>query len=204
MFLINRLSSKVIHDEIPFEHLYHQQPDYASLIVFGCACWPNLHPYNAKKLQFRSKRCVFLGYNNLHKGYKCLDPSEGRVYISHDVAFDEYVFPFAAMHPNVGARLRAEISLLPDSLLNSSTGAAGCGENPAQNSDFTSAISGDIVGSGRHFMCLPAGRRATPVTDSLVADSLVSGVHTPPTTSTSGPGLSLTRLRPRGRLRDLL
>ena len=57
----------------------------------------------------------------MHKGFKCLDLSEGRVYISHDVTFDERVFPFAELHPNVGARLRAKISLLPENLLNSSS-----------------------------------------------------------------------------------
>jgi hypothetical protein len=55
------------------------------------------------------------------KGFKCLDPSEGRVYISRDVVFDETVFPFASLHPNAGARLRAELELLPDILLNPST-----------------------------------------------------------------------------------
>ena len=34
--------------------------------------------------------------------------------------FDEKVFPFASMHPNAGARLRAELSLLPDIFLNPS------------------------------------------------------------------------------------
>lgn len=28
---------------------------------------------------------VFLGYSNMHKGFKCLDISTGRVYISRDV-----------------------------------------------------------------------------------------------------------------------
>ena len=88
--------------------------------MFDCACWPNLHPYNSKKLEFRSKQCVFLGYSNLHKGYKCLDPTQGRVYISRDVVFDETIFPFASMHPNAGACLRAELSVLPDILLNPS------------------------------------------------------------------------------------
>ena len=94
VFLINRLPSKVINDQTPFERLFGHQPDYSFLRTFGCAVWPNLRPYNSKKLQFRSKRCVFLGYNNLHKGFKCLEPNEGRVYISRDVTFDENVFSF--------------------------------------------------------------------------------------------------------------
>jgi hypothetical protein len=59
---------------------------------------------------------VFLGYSNLHKGYKCLDISTGRLYISRDIVFDEAVFPFATLHSNARARLREEINLLPLSL----------------------------------------------------------------------------------------
>jgi hypothetical protein len=77
-----------------------------------------MRPYNDKKLEFRSKKCVFLGYSHQHKGYKCLEPAAGCVYISIDVVFDEHLFPFASLHPNAGAQLRAEIALLPDSLLN--------------------------------------------------------------------------------------
>jgi hypothetical protein len=122
VFLINRLLSKVINNDTPFFRLYGQQPDYTFLRSFGCACWPNMRPYNSKKLAFRSTKCVFLGYSNKHKGYKCLDPSVGRIYISRDVIFDEYVFPFASLHPNAGAQLRAEITLLPDALQNPSHG----------------------------------------------------------------------------------
>ncbi|WVZ48888.1 hypothetical protein U9M48_000283 [Paspalum notatum var. saurae] len=68
---------------------------YTKLRVFGCACWPNLRPYNDKKLSFRTKQCTFLGYSASHKGYKCFDHTTGRVYISRDVVFDESVFPFA-------------------------------------------------------------------------------------------------------------
>jgi histone deacetylase 1/2 len=125
VFLINRLPSRVINNETPFYRLFGKEPDYTSLRTFGCACWPHLRPYNTTKLSFRSKQCVFLGYSNQHKGFKCLDPKEGRVYISRDVTFDEHVFPFAALHPNAGARLRAEIALLPDILINPiSTGDA--------------------------------------------------------------------------------
>ena len=61
-YLINRLPSKVIQGQTLLERLFHQTPDYLKLRTFGCACWPNLRPYNSRKLQFRSKQCIFLGY----------------------------------------------------------------------------------------------------------------------------------------------
>jgi hypothetical protein len=112
-FLINLLPSKVINFDTPTERLLGATPNYESLRIFGCACWPNLRPYNKRKLSFRSVRCVFLGYSPHHKGVKCLDPSTGRVYISRDVVFDESVFPFAALNPNAGRRLQKDILLLP-------------------------------------------------------------------------------------------
>lgn len=69
---------------------------------------------------------VFLGYSQFHKGFKCLEPKSGWVYISRDVIFDESIFPFEKLHPNAGARLRKEILLLRDHLLNSDRGGVGC------------------------------------------------------------------------------
>jgi hypothetical protein len=40
----------------------------------------------------------------MHKGFKCLDISRGHIYISCDGIFDEFVFPFVALHPNVIVR----------------------------------------------------------------------------------------------------
>jgi histone deacetylase 1/2 len=118
MYLINRTPSKVINFTTPIERLYDTKPGYSPLRVFGCACWPYLRPYNKRKLEFRSKECVFLGYSKLHKGFKCLDVKTGRVYISRDVVFDENIFLFSELHANAGARLREEVLLLPSHLLN--------------------------------------------------------------------------------------
>lgn len=103
----------------PIEKLFDTKPAYSFLPTFGCACWPNLCPYNTHKLAFRSKQCAFLGYSSHHKVYKCLDISNGHVYISRDVVFDETVFPFAKLRPNAGAGLHAEISLLSPDLISS-------------------------------------------------------------------------------------
>jgi hypothetical protein len=116
-YLINRLPSKVSHDLTPLECLFEHRPDYSFLHTFGCACWPHHHPYNTHKLQSRSKRCVFLGYSEMHKGYKCLEVSTHRIYVSRNVIFDEESFPFSELNSNAGARLRSEIALLHPTLL---------------------------------------------------------------------------------------
>jgi hypothetical protein len=112
-YLINRLPTKVLEFSSPLERLFSKKTNYSGLRTFGCAYWPNLRPFNTHKLQFRSKQCVFLGYNTMHKGFKCLDVADGRVYISRDVVFDETVFLFSKLNPNAGARLHSKILLLP-------------------------------------------------------------------------------------------
>jgi hypothetical protein len=114
--LINLLPSRVIQMKTPTELLLGHKPVYSHLRIFGSACWPNLRPYITHKLAFCSTKCVFIGYSPLHKGFKCLEPKTGRVYISRVVVFDEQIFPFSELHENAGARLRKEILLLPHHL----------------------------------------------------------------------------------------
>jgi hypothetical protein len=56
------------------------------------------------------------------------------VYISCDITFDENVFPFSKLHENAGARLRAEIRLLPTSLRNPWDESV---DDPMSNGDCT-------------------------------------------------------------------
>jgi hypothetical protein len=117
-YLINMLPSKFINNDTLVHRLLGTRPNYTSLRVFGCACWPNLRPYNKRKLAFRSRQCVFIGYSPRHKGVKCLKVSTGRIYISRDVIFDEHVFPFKNLYSNAGALLQKEILLLDPTLRN--------------------------------------------------------------------------------------
>lgn len=117
VYLINAPPTKVLQLSTPLERLFGENPNYSMLRVFGCAYWPNLRPYNTQKLAFRSTRCAFIGYNNMHKGYKCLDISTGCINISRDVVFDKNVFSFSKLHNNVGVHLRTEIDLLPPHLI---------------------------------------------------------------------------------------
>ena len=82
----------------PYEKLFGKTPDYSALRTFGCACFPTLRDYASHKFDPRSLKCVFLGYSDKHKGYRCLYPPTGRVYISRHVIFDETNFPFANIY----------------------------------------------------------------------------------------------------------
>jgi hypothetical protein len=94
VFLINRLLSSQLGMDSPFFRLYQQNPDYGTLRVLGCKCFPFLGDYRTNKLEPKSLPCVFLGYSYKHKGYKCFYPATDRIYISRHVAFDENVLPF--------------------------------------------------------------------------------------------------------------
>lgn len=105
------MPSRTIDNHTPMHRLLGTHLDYSLLRIFGCAYWPNLRPYNSRKLNFRTKQCVFIGYNSSHKGYKCFDRSTGRVYISRHVAFDETIFPFA--NQSLSKRQPPKITHLP-------------------------------------------------------------------------------------------
>jgi transposase InsO family protein len=92
IYLINRLPTPTLSNLTPYFKLFNHSPDYHLLRSFGCACYPLMRPYNPHKLTFRSKKCVFLGYSPNHRGYRCLDLSTNRVYISRDVVFNEQDF----------------------------------------------------------------------------------------------------------------
>lgn len=94
IFLINRHPTSKLNNITPFEVLFKHAPDYNFLKVFGCRCYPWLRSYITHKLQPRSIPCVFLGYQSSTKGYRCLDVSSGKVYISRHVLFDETIFSF--------------------------------------------------------------------------------------------------------------
>ena len=94
--------------------VYGSSPNFHFLKVFGCACFPFLRPYNHNKLHFRSTKCVFIGCNSKHKGYRSLH-SSGRVYLAMDVLFNEEEFPFLTSFPKptVSSCSQSSQSLVP-------------------------------------------------------------------------------------------
>jgi hypothetical protein len=100
VYLINRLPTPVLNNDTPLFKLYKDAPNYSFLRNFGCRCYPLLRPYAENKLSYRSLLCIFIGYCSSQKGYRCLDPTSERVYISRSVVFDENYFPAKIKIPN--------------------------------------------------------------------------------------------------------
>lgn len=98
-FLGNLLPSSVLPANVsPYEKLHGKPPTYSSLRVFGCKCFPYLRPYMSNKLDPKSLPCVFVGYNEKYKGYRCLYPPTGKVFISRHVLFEEKSFPYSDLY----------------------------------------------------------------------------------------------------------
>jgi transposase InsO family protein len=49
-YLINRMPTPLLKNPSLYKVLFHTCPGHTLLRVFGCACWPNLRPYNSHKL----------------------------------------------------------------------------------------------------------------------------------------------------------
>ena len=129
VFLINRLPTPVLSGRSPYEALFGIRPDYSFLRTFGCSCYPFLGDYGQDKLTPKTRRCVFIGYSTIHKGYRCFDSSSGRIFISRHVVFNETKFPYglSSATPTVVSqsitptRLPLAVAFEPTLLSNSSS-----------------------------------------------------------------------------------
>ena len=87
------MSACVIDYQTPLQMLsqFHPIPSALNFCpkVFGCVCYVHIHFHQRDKLDPRTLKCVFLGYSNSRKGYKCFHPPIGKYYISMDVQFCE-------------------------------------------------------------------------------------------------------------------
>lgn len=93
-YLINRMPSRVLKFQTPFQILLKSHPHISFLSrvpseIFGCTSFVHVAQHNRSKLDPKSLKCIFLGYSSNQSGYKCYSPQTLKFYNSMDMTFFE-------------------------------------------------------------------------------------------------------------------
>ena len=89
VFLLNRLPTKALNKQTPFEAWHGYKPKVSNLKVFGCICYSLVPSVKRDKLDPRGKACIFVGYSLQSKAYRVYHPASNQVVVCRDVSFME-------------------------------------------------------------------------------------------------------------------
>ena len=73
----------------PLQAWSGKKPSVSNLRVFGCVAYSHIPKDERTKLSPKARRCIFLGYGEVTRGYRLYDPSKVCVIHNRDVIFDE-------------------------------------------------------------------------------------------------------------------
>lgn len=88
-YLINRVPTRALTNQTPYESLRGRKPRISHIRVFGCLAYAKVDSVHLKKLENRSQPLVHLGIEPGSKAYRLYDPSSRRIIVSRDVIFNE-------------------------------------------------------------------------------------------------------------------
>lgn len=92
--IINRLPTKLLKNYSPYFNLFNTHPNYSSMKVFDCLDFACSSKRNRTKLDFRSRKCIYLGIEIGVKGSILQDIHNKNLFISRDIIFFEFIFPY--------------------------------------------------------------------------------------------------------------
>ncbi|CAI6343265.1 unnamed protein product [Macrosiphum euphorbiae] len=86
-YLGNRLPTHANIKKTPVELWTGSKPNLNNIRIFGCVAFAHIPDQLRRKLDSKSKRCIFVGYTK--NGYRLWDPLTKTVFVSRDVIFNE-------------------------------------------------------------------------------------------------------------------
>ena len=89
VYILNRSATKAVDIITPQKAYSGKNPSIAHFIVFGCKLYMHVSNEDRTKLELKSKKCIFLGYNMESKAYRLYDPKARKVELSEDMVFQE-------------------------------------------------------------------------------------------------------------------
>lgn len=73
-YLINQSPPSSLGDNTPHEVWYGKKHFLRHLRVFGCETYVQVSKEKRTKLDYKAQKCIFIGYGDILKGYKCCNP----------------------------------------------------------------------------------------------------------------------------------
>lgn len=89
VYITNRLPQPRLEFVSPFQKMYNLKPTVNYFRVFGCVCYVFIADEDRSKFDKKAIRCIFVGYDEQKKGWRCCDPNTNKIYVSRNVVFDE-------------------------------------------------------------------------------------------------------------------
>ena len=88
-YLKNVSPARALKGMTPFQAFTGCKPNVKHLRIFGCVCYAHIPKDERKKLDYKSSKCIFLGYGSEVKAYRLYNLEKERVFHSRDVIFNE-------------------------------------------------------------------------------------------------------------------
>jgi len=88
-YLINRVVTRVLTNQTPYEAYKGRKPNVEHIRVFGCVGYARIDSPYLKKLDDRSHALFHLGTEPDSKAYRLLGPTTRKIIVSRDVVSDE-------------------------------------------------------------------------------------------------------------------
>jgi len=86
--VINRSPNANLDSNVAKEAWSGKKPSYNHLRIFGCEAFAHVLKELRKKLDPKSRKCIFMGYGETGEmGYRLWDPESKKIIRSHDVVF---------------------------------------------------------------------------------------------------------------------
>ena len=89
VYVQNRSYSSAASTTTPYQAWSGNKPSVGNLRIFECTAYSHIPKDERKKLDSKARKCIFLGYGEVTKGYRLYDPVKRHVIHSRDVIFDE-------------------------------------------------------------------------------------------------------------------
>ena len=89
VYVRNRSYSLAASGMTPYQAWSGNKPSVGNLRIFGCTAYSHIPKDERKKLDSKTRKCIFVSYGEVTKGYRLYDPVKQHVIHSHDVIFDE-------------------------------------------------------------------------------------------------------------------